>query len=186
MNGSTQVGIGIGLGYLLSRIVIPRKERLVENRSRRKKKFVRVRGHMRCMPKSCKTTEPKTIERIVEKVVEKVAEKTAGPTWSKPPKASVPSLEVPSVVELAENDFGEDESTVPSIPSALVSAVTRQYDWPTMADVTKPSLHDGDEVETKPIRWDVVFAAGSFAAGVALLGTYLWYQQARNAPEETP
>lgn len=59
MEAVTQVAIGVGLGVLANRIMSTRKSEMTPNRSRRKK-FVRVRGHMRCMPKKCKCEQEVT------------------------------------------------------------------------------------------------------------------------------
>jgi hypothetical protein len=174
MNSPTQVAIGVGLGYLVSRLVSPRKEGLASNRSRRrKKKFVRVRGHMRCMPKKCAAKE----------------EKKAEPSWSKPSRPPAPALKVPEHIELSANDLGEDEPTQPGIPSTIAQARTTRTDWPTMADVmTTPRRRDDDEdVEMDgEIPWKRIAIAGAIGTGLVILGAYLYQQQAQEAPEVTP
>lgn len=170
MDSPTQVAIGVGLGYLASRFVFPGEERLVSNRSRRrKKKFVRVRGHMRCMPKKCKEPKP-----------------AAEPTWSRPQRQPAPTLEVPERVELSANEFGDDEPTRPAIPSTLIQS-RRSSDWPTMADVmTTPRPYETVSTTSDAIPWKTIIIVGAIASGLAIVGAYAHQQQAQHASEVTP
>jgi hypothetical protein len=185
MDSPTQVAVGIGLGYLVSRLVARKKPYPVVA-NRRKKKFVRVRGHMRCMPRKHKK-ESKAEPTVIERVVEKVNEVVEGPSWSKGQRPESVKLEVPEHIELSANELGDDEPTQPAIPSTIaqsVRATAMSESWPDVAQIEPAASDSGFMMADIP--WRTIIIVGSIAAGLVLLGSYTYQQQAPEAPEVTP
>lgn len=154
MNPVTQVLVGMAAGLALWKYAL-RTSALESNpKQRRKKKFVRVRGHMRCMPKRRPKPEPEVV--VVERIIER-------PVAPLPPATEGSSLTV-----------GE-RAAAPVAPAAPPEQVEDDSSEPTLEDMQLPNYRK------RQFPWRTAVGAAAAGAAVALIATFAYQGSQRGA-----
>jgi hypothetical protein len=162
MNVGSQILVGAAAGVALWKLVIaPRSVMLETNPSRgRKKKFVRVRGHMRCMPKRRQKPEPEVV--VVERIIERPV-----------PMPSTP-MQAASVVQ----------PVVPVPPTMRFQTVVPQ-DAERPENEAEPTIEDMQEQNGggDGFPWRVAIGAAAAGAAIAMVTSFA-YQNAQRGVEQ--
>lgn len=147
-----QIALGAGIGIAVWKAVLEPRTTSVEanpKRKRRKKKFVRVRGHMRCMPKKHKKPEPEII--IIEREVERRPdpEPEPEPSFVRTPSLTPTPYPVPASY----------------IPETVVQAAPVVLDEPTIEDMQEQNA------TREGFPWRVAAGATAVGAAIALIAS---------------
>lgn len=153
MSPAAQMLAGAAVGFALWKYVLRTRHIEANPRRRRKKKFVRVRGHMRCMPKKRSKPEPEVV--VVERIIER------------PVAAPVQPSQAPSLSAGA---------TAASSASTNAPEVAQNEVEPTIEDMQLPGYR---EQNGRGFPWHTAVAAAAIGGGVALVATFAYQSSQR-------